>query len=61
MCEFNIILDGQKVFSDVIYAKVDGNTVTVKNIIGDSKEYQNVKITEIDVTTTRLVLETIKA
>ncbi|MDR2707933.1 MAG: CooT family nickel-binding protein [Nitrososphaerota archaeon] len=61
MCEFNIILDGQKVFSDVIYAKVEGNTVTVKNIIGDSKEYQNVKITEIDVTTTRLVLETIKA
>ncbi|MDR0319055.1 MAG: CooT family nickel-binding protein [Nitrososphaerota archaeon] len=61
MCEFTIIFDGQKVFSDVIYAKVEGNTVTVKNIIGDSKEYQNVKITEIDVTTTRLVLETIKA
>jgi predicted RNA-binding protein len=60
MCEFNIILDGQKVFNDVIYAKVEGNTVTVKNIIGGSKEYKNVKITEIDVTTARLVLKTVK-
>jgi predicted RNA-binding protein len=60
MCEFNIILDGQKVFSDVIYAKVEGNTVTVKNIIGGAKEYKNVKIAEIDVTTARLVLETVK-
>jgi predicted RNA-binding protein len=60
MCEFNIILDGQKVFSDVIYAKVEGNTVTVKNIIGDSNEYKNVKVTEIDVTIARLVLETVK-
>jgi predicted RNA-binding protein len=59
MCEFNIILDGQKVFSDVIYAKVEGRTVTVKNIIGGSKEYQNVRIIEVDVTTTRLVLESI--
>jgi predicted RNA-binding protein len=61
MCEFNIILDGKKVFNDVIYAKVEGTKVTVKNIIGEAKEYKNVKITEIDVTTTRLVLETVKA
>jgi predicted RNA-binding protein len=60
MCEFNIILDGQKVFSDVIYAKIEGSTVTVKNIIGGAKQYTNVKVTEIDVTTTRIVLETVK-
>jgi len=60
MCEFNVLLDGQKVFSDVIYAKVDGTTVMVKNIIGGSKEYKNVKITEMDVTTARLVIETVK-
>ncbi len=61
MCEFNVILDGNKVFNDVIYAKVEGKKVIVKNIIGEGKEYNNVKISEIDVTTTRLVLETIKA
>jgi predicted RNA-binding protein len=61
MCEFNVILDGQTVFSDVIYAKVDGSTVIVKSIIGEAKEYKNVKITEVDVITTKFVLETIKA
>ncbi|MGD6935279.1 MAG: CooT family nickel-binding protein [Candidatus Bathyarchaeia archaeon] len=61
MCEFNVILDGNKVFSDVIYAKVEDSKVTVKTIVGETKEFNNVKIVEINVTTTRLVLETIKA
>lgn len=60
MCEFNVILDGQTVFGDVIYAKVEGNTVTVRSIIGEAKVYTSVKIIEVDVTTTRLVLETIR-
>jgi predicted RNA-binding protein len=59
MCEFNVILDGQTVFSDVIYVKVDGNTVVARNIIGEVKEYKNVKVTEVDVITTRFVLEPI--
>ncbi len=61
MCEFNVILDGKIVFRDVIYAKVDECNVTVRNIIGEAKEFKNVKITEVDVTTTRLVLVSIKA
>jgi len=61
MCEFNVILDGNKVFSDVIYAKVEDNKVTVRSILGEAKEFNNVKITEVDVTTTRLVLQTIQA
>ena len=60
MCEFNVIVNGKVEFKDVIYAKVNGNTVIVKNIIGEAKEFKNVKITEIDVTTTRLVLAEIK-
>jgi len=61
MCEFNVILDGQTVFGDVIYAKVEGTAIVVRNILGDAREYQNVKITEVDVTTARLVLKIIKA
>ncbi|XHH07695.1 MAG: CooT family nickel-binding protein [Candidatus Bathyarchaeia archaeon] len=61
MCEFNVFLDGNKVFSDVIYVKVDGDKVTVKSIVGEAKEFNNVKITEINVPATRLVLETVKA
>ena len=61
MCEFNVILDGKTEFKDVIYAKVDGDNVTVRNIIGQAKEFKNVKIVEVDVTTTRLVLMSVKA
>lgn len=56
MCEFNVILDGKTEFKDVIYVKVDGNNIVVRNIIGQAKEFKNVKIAEVDVTTTRLVL-----
>ncbi len=56
MCEFNVILNGKVEFKDVIYAKVEGITVTVRNIIGEAKEFRNCQIKEVDVTTTRLVL-----
>ena len=56
MCEFNVILDGKTQFKDVIYAKVEGDNVTVKNILGETKEFKNCKIVDIDVPNTRLVL-----
>lgn len=56
MCEFNVILNGKVEFKDVIYAKVNGDNVTVKNILGVAKEFQNCKIVEVDVPNTRLVL-----
>ena len=60
MCEFNVILNGKTQFKDVVYAKVEGNNVTVKNILGEAKEFKNCKITEVDVNATRLVLATLK-
>jgi predicted RNA-binding protein len=56
MCEFNVILNGKTMLKDVVYAKTDGNSVTVKNVLGEAKEFKNCKITEVDVNTTRLVL-----
>jgi len=56
MCEFNVILDGKTQFKDAVYAKMEGKNVTVKNIIGQTKEFKNCKITEVDVNATRLVL-----
>ncbi len=56
MCEFNVILNGETVFKDVVYAKAAGATVTVKNVLGEAKEFKNCKITEVDVNSTRLVL-----
>ena len=60
MCEFNVIINSKTQFKDVVYAKVEGNNVTVKNILGVAKEFKNCKIVEIDVNATRLVLEPVK-
>ena len=57
MCEFNVILDGKKIYQDVIYAKDEKNTITVKTILGESKEFDNCKIVEVDVNNAKLVLE----
>jgi predicted RNA-binding protein len=43
-----------------VYVKVEGNNVTVKNILGEAKEFKNCKIAEVDVNATRLVLSTLK-
>ncbi|MEM2911389.1 MAG: CooT family nickel-binding protein [Candidatus Bathyarchaeia archaeon] len=56
MCEFKVILNGKEVFKDVVYAKAENGTVTVRDVIGESKEFRSCKIVEVDVNTTRLVL-----
>lgn len=56
MCEFTLILDGKTVFKDVIYAKTENTKVIVKSVLGESKEFQNCKIIEVNVNSTRLVL-----
>ena len=61
MCEFNIILNGKTLFRDVVYAKTEGNNVTVKNVLGEAKEFQNCKITEVDVNSRKLVLTSLNA
>jgi predicted RNA-binding protein len=60
MCEFNVILNGKTLFKDVVYAKIENNNVTVKNILGEAKEFKNCKITEVDVNATRLVLTVVE-
>jgi predicted RNA-binding protein len=60
MCEFNVILNGKTQFKDVVYAKAENNNVTVKNILGEAKEFKNCRIIEVDVNTTRLVLNPLK-
>jgi len=60
MCEFQVILDGKVVFRDVIYAKVDGDKVNVRDLLGEMREYRSCRIEEVDVNSTRLVLSTIE-
>jgi len=61
MCEFKATLDGRSVFNDVIYAKVEGDTVILRDVLGETKEFRNCKIIEVDVNLTRLILSSEKA
>lgn len=59
MCEFKVVLDGKTVFRDAVYAKMESNNVTVKDVLGESKNFRNCKIIEVDVNSTRLVLSSV--
>lgn len=56
MCEFSVLVKGRVVFKDAIYAKAEGGKVVVKDILGESREFENSRIAEVDVNSVRLVL-----
>jgi len=58
MCEFSVLLQNKIVFRDAVYAKVDRNKITVRNILGVSKTFENCTIEEVDVQSERLILQT---
>lgn len=60
MCEFNVIIDGKKIYEDVVYAKDEEKSIKVKTILGETKEFQNCKIIEVDVNNAKLVLEKVQ-
>ena len=59
MCEFKVFLDGKKIAEDVIYVKVEGKKVTLRDVLGEPVVVEGVGIVEVDVSSTRLVLERI--
>jgi predicted RNA-binding protein len=56
MCEFKVTLNGKVVFKDAVYAKMESNNVIVRDVLGESRQFKNCKIVEVDVNSTRLVL-----
>ena len=60
MCEFSVLLQNKIVFKDAVYAKADGNKVTIRNILGVSKSFENCTIEEVDVQSERFILQTAK-
>jgi predicted RNA-binding protein len=56
MCEFRVYLDEEIVMRDVIFAAVEGDRVTLRDVIGESRVYEGVCISEVNVPATRLVL-----
>jgi len=60
MCEFKVLKKDEIVFKDAVYAKADGNKVTVRDVLGVSKVFEGCTIAEVDVNSERLLLAAIK-
>jgi len=60
MCEFKVLKKEEIVFKDAVYAKVDGKRVTVRDVLGVSKVFEDCIIAEVDVGSERLLLTPIK-
>lgn len=56
MCEFKVLKGEKIVFKDAVYAKAEGENVTVKDVLGIAQTFEKCMITEVDVGTERLVL-----
>lgn len=56
MCEFTVFLDKEIVCRDIVYVKMEGNKVLLKDVLGVPKTLENCKIVEVDVSSERLVL-----
>jgi len=57
MCEFKVFLGDERVAEDVIYAKAEDQRVTLRDVLGKPVVVEGVRIVEVDVSSTRLVLE----
>lgn len=60
MCEFKVFKKDEMVFKDAVYAKSDGKNVTVRDVLGVSKVFEDCTIAEVDVNLERLLLSPIK-
>lgn len=60
MCEFRVILDGKQIMEEVIYVKIDGDRIILRDIIGDEKTVENATILEVNVLNTQLTLQYLK-
>ena len=60
MCEFKVFEKGELVFKDAVYARTNGENVTVRDVLGITKNFEKCTITEVDVGAERLVLTPIK-
>ena len=56
MCEFRVILDGEKVFEDAIYVKDDGQGLLVRDVLGQSKKFPECRVVEISVEREELII-----
>jgi len=57
MCELKVILNGEIVFNDCIYAKAEDGNVTLKNILEETKTIKNCIISQVHIGEKTLTLD----
>ena len=56
MCEFNVFKEGEKVAGEMVFAKVEGSGVTLRDTLGKERDMENACVTEVNVVSRRLIL-----
>jgi len=55
-----VLKKDEVVFKDAVYAKAKGKNVTVRDVLGVSKVFEDCIIAEVDVSSERLILSPTK-
>ncbi len=56
MCEFRVLLDGERVFEDAVFCRVEDGGVVLQDILGQSKRVARCRVVEVNVAAERIVL-----
>jgi len=57
MCEFTVFLDGERVFEDAVFCRVEAGELLLKDILGQSKRFSRCHVVEVNVVSEKIVLE----
>jgi predicted RNA-binding protein len=57
MCEFTVFLDGERVFEDAVFCRVEAGELLLKDILGQSKRFSKCRVVEVNVVAEKIVLE----
>lgn len=57
MCEFTVFLDGERVFEDAVFCRVEAGELLLKDILGQSKRLSRCHIAEVNVVAEKIVLK----
>jgi len=57
VCEFKVFLEGNEIFRDVIYAKLEDNNLILRDVMRTVRNIPNVRIVQVDVSSEKLILQ----
>jgi len=60
MCELKVLRKKEVVFENAIYARAEGNKVTIRDVLGVSKVFDDCAIAEVDISKERMLLESVR-